>query len=147
MQIERKVKRPAVSGSRTQNTSGLNHQYSATEPQQPDDHQPSQPSIYTAQVVLNASVAHLAATHRPGGSKIALVWLTGTCTRVRTFGCTQKLGGSGGMFPQDIFFKFNVVRWPLCVCLRLLIFGAQNITIILCFTPGMVTGFRFTSRL
>ena len=32
---------------------------SATEPQQPDNHQPSQSSICTAQVVLNASVTHL----------------------------------------------------------------------------------------
>ena len=38
------------------------HQCSATEPRQPDNHQPSQSSIYTAQVVLNASVTHLAAT-------------------------------------------------------------------------------------
>ena len=58
----RKVKKPAVAGSRTQDTSGLSRQCSATEPQQPDDHQPSQSSMYTAQVVLNASVAHLAAT-------------------------------------------------------------------------------------
>ena len=43
-------------------TSGLSRQWSATEPQQPDNLQPSQPSICTAQVVLNASVAHLAAT-------------------------------------------------------------------------------------
>ena len=35
------LKKPAVAGSRTQDAS-------ATEPQQPDDHQPSQSSIYTA---------------------------------------------------------------------------------------------------
>ena len=52
----------ASPGVRTQGTSGLIHQYSATEPQQPDNHQPSQSSICTAQVALNASVAHLAAT-------------------------------------------------------------------------------------
>ena len=45
-----------------QDTSGLSSQCSATEPQQLDNHQPSQSSICTAQVVLNASVAHLAAT-------------------------------------------------------------------------------------
>ena len=56
------MKKPAVTGSRTQDTSGLSRQCSATEPQQPDNHQPSQSSICTAQVVLNASVAHLAAT-------------------------------------------------------------------------------------
>ena len=44
-----------VAGSRTQNTSGLSRQCSATEPQQLDDHQPSQSSMYTAQMVLNAS--------------------------------------------------------------------------------------------
>ena len=38
--IERKAKRPAVAGSRTQDTSGLSCQCSATEPQQLDDHQP-----------------------------------------------------------------------------------------------------------
>ena len=46
--------KPAVAGSRTQDTSGLSRQCSATEPQQPDDHQPSQSSMYTAQMVLNA---------------------------------------------------------------------------------------------
>ena len=40
-------------------TSGLSRQCSATEPQQPDNHQPS---ICTAHVVLNASVAHLTGT-------------------------------------------------------------------------------------
>ena len=54
--------RPAVAGSRTQDTSGLSRQCSATEPQQPDNHQPSQSSICTAQVLLNAPVTHLAAT-------------------------------------------------------------------------------------
>ena len=58
------MKKPAVAGSRTQDTSGLSRQCSATEPQQPDDHQPSQSSMYTAQMVLNASVTHLAATCR-----------------------------------------------------------------------------------
>ena len=42
---------------------------SATEPQQPDNHQPSQSSICTAQVVLNASVAHL----KP---EVSWVWLS-----------------------------------------------------------------------
>ena len=55
----RKVKKPAVAGSRTQDTSGLSRQCSATEPQQLDNHQPSQSSICTAQVVLNPSVTHL----------------------------------------------------------------------------------------
>ena len=43
-------------------TLGLSRQCSATEPRQLDNHQPSQSSICTAHVVLNASVAHLAAT-------------------------------------------------------------------------------------
>ena len=46
----------------TQDTSGLSRQCSATELWQLDNHQLPQSSIYTAQVVLNASVAHLAAT-------------------------------------------------------------------------------------
>ena len=54
-----KVKRPAATGSQTQDTSGLSCQCSATELQQPDNHQCS---TYTAQVVLNASVAHPATT-------------------------------------------------------------------------------------
>ena len=33
------MKKPAVTGSRTQDTSGLSRQCSATEPRQPDDHQ------------------------------------------------------------------------------------------------------------
>ena len=53
-----KWKRPAAAGSRTQDTSGLSRQRSATEPRQPDNHQPSQSSMYTAQVVLNTSVVH-----------------------------------------------------------------------------------------
>ena len=52
----------AVAGSQTQDTSGLSRQCSANEPWQPDDHQPSQSSIYAAQVVLNTPVAHMAAT-------------------------------------------------------------------------------------
>ena len=60
--IEESEKGPAAARSRTQDTSGLSHQRSATELQQPDNHQPPQSSICTAQVVLNASVAHLAAT-------------------------------------------------------------------------------------
>ena len=43
--------RPAVTGSWNQDTSGLSCQYSANEPWQPDNHQPSHSSICTAQVV------------------------------------------------------------------------------------------------
>ena len=46
----RKVKRPAVTGSQTQDTSGLSCQCSATELRQPDNHQPLQSSICAAQV-------------------------------------------------------------------------------------------------
>ena len=53
--------RPAVAGSRTQDTSGL-YQCSAAEPHEPDIHQPSQSAIGIAQKVLNASVAYQAAT-------------------------------------------------------------------------------------
>ena len=45
-----KWKRLAAAGSWTQDTSGLSPQCSATEPQQSDNHQPSQSSIHTAQV-------------------------------------------------------------------------------------------------
>ena len=41
----RKLPRLAVAGSRTQDTSSLSRQCSATEPWQPDNHQPSQSSI------------------------------------------------------------------------------------------------------
>ena len=57
-----KWKRPTAARSQTQDTSGLSYQCSATELRQPDNHQPSKSSIRTAQVVLNASVTHLAAT-------------------------------------------------------------------------------------
>ena len=60
--IEESEKRLAAAGSQSQDTSGLSCQCSATEPQQLDNHQPPQSSICTAQVVLNASVAHLTAT-------------------------------------------------------------------------------------
>ena len=46
----------------TQNTSSLSCQCSATEPQQPDNCQPPQSSIHTAQVLLNASLTYLPAT-------------------------------------------------------------------------------------
>ena len=61
-QKKRKAKRPVAARSRTQDTSGLSLQYSVTEPRQLDNHQPPQSSMCTAQVVLNASVTHLAAT-------------------------------------------------------------------------------------
>ena len=51
------VKRPAVARSRTQDISGFSRQCSATEPQQLDNHQPSQSSICTAQVVLSGCQA------------------------------------------------------------------------------------------
>ena len=39
--IEEREKRPAAAGCRIQDTSGLSHQRSAVELQQPDNHQPS----------------------------------------------------------------------------------------------------------
>ena len=50
--------------------------------------------------------------HRPGKSKIALVRLTSTCTRVRTLVCKQKLGGLGEFSPWK-FFEFHDVRLAL----------------------------------
>ena len=50
------MKRPAVIGSQTQDTSVLSRQCSATEARQLNHHQPSQFSV----LLLNASVAHLA---------------------------------------------------------------------------------------
>ena len=83
------MKRPAVAGSRTQDTSGLSCQCSATEPRQPDNHQPSQSSMYTAQMVLNASVVHLAATQYVPSELCAVYiedcegwWLSGCCGSV-----------------------------------------------------------------
>ena len=60
---KKRKKKTAATRSWTRNTSGLSCQCSATEPQQPENHQPSQSSICTAQVLLNASVTHLAAMH------------------------------------------------------------------------------------
>ena len=56
------VKKPAVISYWIQDIPGLCSQYSATELWQLDNHQPSQSSICTAQVVLNTSVTTLAAT-------------------------------------------------------------------------------------
>jgi len=69
-----------------------------------------------------------------GGSKITLVRLIGTCTRVLMLPCMQKLWGSGGMLPQE-----NVLNFGSEMASGY--FGAQNITTTLCFSPGMVTGF------
>ena len=52
------MKKAAVTGSQTQDTSGLSRQCFATEPQHLDNHQPSHIIMW----VLNASVAYLAAT-------------------------------------------------------------------------------------
>jgi len=52
------VKKLAVAGSQTEDTSGLSCKCSATEPEKLDNHQPPQSCILTAQMVLNASVAH-----------------------------------------------------------------------------------------
>ena len=54
-------KRTAVTGSQTQDISDFSCKCFATE-QQPGDHKTSQFCICTADIVLNASVAHLAAT-------------------------------------------------------------------------------------
>ena len=59
--IERKVKRPAVAGNRTQEP-GLCSQCSVTELRQPDNHQPPQSSICTA-AVLQRSLSNLFGTH------------------------------------------------------------------------------------
>ena len=78
---------------------------------------------------------------RPGESKIALVWLIGTSTWVRTLVCMQKLGGSGGMLPQENHFQ-NLMLWD-----GFWGFFGQNTTANFCFSPILVTGFWFTSRL
>ena len=76
----------------------------------------------------------------------AMFWLrhcryTGTSIWVWTLACMQKLGRCGGMLPQENVFQFDAVRWLL----RL--FLAQNTTVNLCFSPGLVTGFWYISRL
>ena len=55
--MRQKQRKGKKAGSRRESNLGP-----ATEPRQSDNHQPSQSSICTAQVVLNAPVAHLAAT-------------------------------------------------------------------------------------
>ena len=70
---------------------------------------------------------------RPGGSKIALVRLTGTYIYSSACVNTQSNGGSGGMLPQENFLEFDAVKWLLR-----LFFRAQNITVNLCFSPGLV---------
>ena len=62
MRQNRKWKGQQLPGVKNQDTSGLSCQCSAIEPQQPDNHQLSKSSMCTAQVVLNASVSHLATT-------------------------------------------------------------------------------------
>ena len=52
-------KRPGVAGSHTQDTSGLICQCSVSEPQQPDNHQPSQSSICTLFVLPDFSLSFI----------------------------------------------------------------------------------------
>ena len=59
---------------------------------------------------------------RPSGSKIALVWLTCSCTWVCMLACMQKLWESGGMLPQEMFL--NLMLWDGFWGY----FGTQNIT-------------------
>ena len=80
---QRIVKRPTAARSQTQNTSGLSHQCSATEPQQPDNYQPSQSSICTACWMATRCVSegiqyHLCSTYRVlwGLLIIQLSWLS-----------------------------------------------------------------------
>ena len=54
--LEKKVKRLAVSGSQTQDIFSLSRQCSATEPRQPDKHQPSQSSICTGRCATALSI-------------------------------------------------------------------------------------------
>ena len=72
---------------------------------------------------------------RPGWIKIALARLTDTYTRVRTLACAQKLGGSGGMLPQE---NVNLMLWDG-------FWGYFGVPKHLCFSSGMVTGFWFSS--
>ena len=58
--FEAKIDKASSRRESNPRTPGLCSQCSATELRQPDNHQPSQSSIGTAQVVLNTSVAHLA---------------------------------------------------------------------------------------
>ena len=46
-------------------------------------------------------------------SKIVLVRLTCSCTRVRTLACTHEARGVWGHAPPGKFFEFDVVRWLL----------------------------------
>ena len=57
------VKKPAVAGSQTQDTPGLSHQCSATEPQQPDNHQPPQSSICIACTSDTECLSHTPGSH------------------------------------------------------------------------------------
>ena len=65
-EVKIEVTKPAVTGSRTQDTSGLSCQCSPTEPQQPDNYQPSQSSMYIAQVILNAPCSRTRGCHSLG---------------------------------------------------------------------------------
>ena len=68
-----KVKGPAAARSQTHDTSGLSHQCSATEPWHLDDHQPSQSSISTAQVVFLTNLRPFSDPWK--GNRDRWVWL------------------------------------------------------------------------
>ena len=55
--IEESEKKPAVAGSRTQDTSGLSRQCSATEPQQPDNWW-LKPEVSWVRLAVTASFFH-----------------------------------------------------------------------------------------
>ena len=45
------------------------------------------------------------------GEGVALVHLISTITRMALLVCTQKLGESGGMLPQEIFLEFDAATF------------------------------------
>ena len=106
-------KKPAATGSRTQDTSGLSRQCSDTEPRQPDNHQPSQFSIGITQVVPNFSVAHLATTQPlrpplplrpPSGCQVW--WLSSCRNEARFVHSFPSLASFPGLTPR--LHNFNV---------------------------------------
>ena len=87
-------------------------QCSATEPQQPDNHQPPQSSMYTAQVVLNVSVVH------PAFSTTCAVyiedcggwWLSGCCGSVAEHWQLMQARGVLGSTPGACWpFSFSSI--------------------------------------
>ena len=113
------MKKLPVTGSQTQDTSGLSRQCSSTEPQQPDNHQPSQSSIWHLNPawgrMLWASMKLLCHVERNSGVKVT--WHSMAKSNLKSHvqltrpGIVWNMSCIGGDFAQHLCMPFFRETW------------------------------------